>query len=405
MERSMKQQQRKGAAETASAEPQHLRQDIGVKFSFPVLFTRNVFAAENQTLDLLLRGAREQKDAKLLAFLDAGVAQANPGLAARLAAKLATLEDISHRGGVRIVPGGEQAKDGLGVVDIVGSACSDNGIDRHSYILAIGGGAMLDAVGFGASIVHRGIRLLRLPTTVLSQNDAGIGVKNGVNALGQKNFYGCFMAPFAVVDDLDLLDTLPERDWRAGIAEAVKVACIRDATFLNFLCREAAPLGIGRDRTGMERLVRECARLHLEHTGSSGDPFETGSARPLDFGHWSAHWLEMASGNRVNHGEAVAIGLGADILYAAATGLVSRADALRVIGCLKDAGFRMWEPELNRRDGSGRPEVFAGLARFREHLGGELTLVLPAPLGNSREIHDVDLDVMTQCLTELERLA
>ena len=93
-------------------------------------------------------------------------------------------------------------------------------------MVAIGGGAVLDAVGYAAATAHRGVRLIRVPTTVLSQDDSAVGVKNGINAFGKKNFVGSFAPPHAVLNDFDLLRTLQDRDWRAGISEAVKVALL-----------------------------------------------------------------------------------------------------------------------------------------------------------------------------------
>ena len=114
-------------------------------------------------------------------------------------------------------------------------AIHEYGIDRHAYVLAVGGGALLDMVGYAAATAHRGVRLVRVPTTVLSQNDSGIGVKNSVNAFGKKNFLGTFAPPFAVFNDFTFLTTLSDRDWRAGISEAIKVALLKDATFFAFL--------------------------------------------------------------------------------------------------------------------------------------------------------------------------
>jgi 3-dehydroquinate synthase len=259
---------------------------------------------------------------------------------------------------------------------------------------------MLDAVGLGAALVHRGVRVVRFPTTVLAQNDAGIGVKNGVNACGQKNFFGCFQPPFAVVNDLDFLDTLADRDWRSGIAEAIKVAAIKDVEFFRFLETNAAKIA-ARDAAAMETLVRRCARLHVEHTATSGDPFEFGSARPLDFGHWSAHWIEMASGGTVSHGEAVAFGIAIDSLYADRRGWLRPGEGDRILACLRASGFALWHELLGRRDASGRLAVLDGLDRFREHLGGELAVTLPSPLGSRREVHELDAALVGECVERL----
>src|SRR4029079_4140447 len=116
------------------------------------------------------------------------------------------------------------------------------GLDRHAFVMAVGGGALLDLVGYAAATTHRGGRLLRVPTTVLAQNDSGVGVKNGVNAFGVKNLVGTFAPPFAVINDLRFLQTLEPRERVAGMAEAVKVALVRDASFFEWMEAEAAGL-------------------------------------------------------------------------------------------------------------------------------------------------------------------
>ncbi len=199
------------------------------------------------------------------------------------------------------------------------------GVDRHAFVVGIGGGALLDPVGYAAASTHRGVRLVRVPTTVLAQNDSGVGVKNGVNAFGVKNFLGTFAPPFAVLNDSRFLRTLPPRDTIAGMAEAVKVALIRDAAFFA-LARGATPrAGAVRARRPWRTMIRRCAELHMRHIAQGGDPFETGSARPLDFGHWAAHKLESADRHELRHGEAVAIGLALDTRYSALAGMLSAA--------------------------------------------------------------------------------
>src|SRR5690606_6380451 len=224
------------------------------------------------------------------------------------------------------------------------------GIDRHSYIMAIGGGAVLDAVGYAAAIAHRGIRHLRVPTTVLSQNDSGMGVKNGINYRGKKNFIGTFSPPVAVFNDNLFLTTLSDRAWVSGISEAVKVALIKDASFFDWIQNHATALR-QRDREAMDYLIFRCAELHLQHIAGA-DPFEFGSSRPLDFGHWSAHKLEQLSGFEVLHGEAVSIGIALDTVYSAIVGLLSPSDAQRVLNVLQELDLPIFHPLLEGTEDS-----------------------------------------------------
>ena len=301
-------------------------------------------------------------------------------------------------GAPHIVPGGEAIKNDLDAVLALAAGMLDERMDRHSFVLAIGGGAVLDAVGFAAALVHRGLRAVRVPTTVLSQDDGGVGVKNGVNFAGQKNALGTFTPPFAILNDFQFLLTLPQRGWLDGVAEAFKVAIIRDALFFGWLCEHAGRLR-ARDEAAMRELVQRCARLHLDHIRTSGDPFESGRARPLDFGHWAAHKLETASAFRISHGEAVAVGVALDCWYAVEQGWFEARDFERVRRGLEESGFRLWFDEL------GCPEIFDGLREFQEHLGGELCITFPRGLGASHEIHAIDLAAMQRAIEKLRARA
>jgi 3-dehydroquinate synthase len=262
-------------------------------------------------------------------------------------------------------------------------------IDRHSFVVAVGGGAVLDAVGLVAATSHRGIRLIRVPTTVLSQNDSGVGVKNSVNLKGAKNFVGTFAPPFAVLNDIAFIDDLPTREKIAGMAEAVKVALIRDADFFHWLERNIDALSLF-ERAAMSVLIRRCAELHMRQIAHGGDPFEGGSARPLDFGHWAAHKMESLTRNHVRHGEAVAIGIALDTRYSVLAGLLEPGIEDRVAALLELLGFRLWHPVLEARAADGSSPIMQGVAEFREHLGGELTITLLADIGRGVEVHEMD---------------
>jgi 3-dehydroquinate synthase len=273
-------------------------------------------------------------------------------------------------------------------------------VDRQSFVIIIGGGAVMDAVGLAAALVHRGLRQVRVPTTVLGQNDAGVGVKNGVNFRGGKNAIGTFAPPFAVLNDFQFLLSLGQRDWLCGVAEAFKVAIIRDREFFNWLVENAAKFP-ARDFEAMQRLVIRCAEIHLEHIRSNGDPFEYGRARPLDFGHWSAHKLELMSGFRISHGEAVASGVLLDSIYAAKQGWISTAELALIRTGLQQSGFALWFEEFEQRGSDGQRVVFGGLRDFQEHLGGELTVTFPRGLGARQEAHEIDLAKMDAAIQEL----
>lgn len=274
---------------------------------------------------------------------------------------------------------------------------------RHSYVIIIGGGASLDLVGFAASTAHRGVRLIRFPTTTLSQGDGGVGVKNGVNFFGKKNWVGTFSVPDAVVNDFTFLHSLPKNQKRAGYVEAIKVALIRDRSFFEFIEENADSLA-KFDEKVLEQVIRKSAALHLDHIASSGDPFEKGSARPLDFGHWVAHKLEQISSFKIGHGDAVAIGLSVDLTYAAHVGLVKQKTTDRILNLLEKLEFPLYNDLLFKISDQGKRVILEGLEEFREHLGGELTITLIQGIGEGIEVHAMDQSAIIKAVDDLQKL-
>ena len=380
-----------------------LEYDIRLSFRFPVYFSRDVFASANTVLLKAAPSAVAPRPARILFVVDEGVVDASAGLVSgiqRYCRDHAGALELA--GPILVVPGGERVKNDPAPTQQVLQAIQDAALDRHSYVAAVGGGAVLDMVGYAAAMAHRGIRLIRFPTTVLSQDDSGVGVKNGINAFGQKNYLGTFTPPFAVINDSAFLATLSDRDWRGGLSEAVKVALIKDGSFFD-LIEELAPRLAARDMRAMELVVRRSAELHLQHIATSGDPFETGSSRPLDFGHWSAHKLERLTNHEVRHGEAVAIGIALDTTYSHLCGFLPEGDWKRVIALLRTLGLAIYAPELTHQAGA-HPAVLHGLEEFREHLGGRLTIMLLKAIGVPFDAHEIDKGVMLGSIEVLRTL-
>ena len=373
-------------------------QRFAVAYQYPVAFTRGVFDPANPLLADVLALREPARRHRALVFADSGLIAARPGLGAAVEAYSA-----AHAAHIELVAppvavaGGEAVKTDLTHIEAVQDAIHAHAIDRHSYVIAIGGGAVLDAVGLAAATAHRGVRHVRVPTTVLAQNDSGVGVKNAVNLKGVKNYIGSFAPPWAVLNDFDFLDSLPRPERIAGIAEAVKVALIRDRAFFDWIERNAAPLATFA-REAEEHMIRRCAELHMHQIAHGGDPFETGSARPLDFGHWSAHKLEALTRHRVRHGEAVAIGIALDARYSVLAGLLEPGAEERIAVLLESLGLRIWHPAMARRGPDGEFAILRGLMEFREHLGGELTVTLLAGIGTGVEVHAIDPALVADAL-------
>lgn len=364
-------------------------QRFQVSYAYPVIFTRQAFAPDNLVLQEVLQEAGAGPH-RLAVFIDSGVAASFPDIAHELTEHFQGMADMARLATPPIiVSGGEQAKADSNVLDMALEVVREHALCRQSFMLVIGGGAVLDAVGFAAATAHRGVRLIRMPSTVLAQNDAGVGVKNGINLFGRKNFWGVHAPPFAVINDSLFLQGLSRRELREGVAEAVKVALIRDPEMFRWLMarrRELAELLPG----AMEEMIRRCAEAHLQHIACCGDPFELGSARPLDFGHWAAHALEEMSAGELRHGEAVAVGTALDSIYSHLAGLLGKQDMETILSLLKDLGLPMSHPLLKQLDVEG------ALSCFREHLGGQLHVSLLTGLGASREVTSIDTALMHQ---------
>ena len=371
-----------------------ITQSFNVHFEYKTYFSKHIFSIENPLLrDVICYNPTEGRK-KILIVLDSGVAQANPKLISEIKSYTTHYQaDIDLRGEIMIVEGGEAAKNNENYVNAILQAVNDCAICRHSYLIAIGGGAVLDMAGFAAAIAHRSVRHIRIPTTVLSQNDSGVGVKNGVNAFNKKNFTGTFKPPQAVINDSDFLLTLSERDWRSGISEAIKVALIKDSVFFEQIEANAHLLA-ARNMHAMENLIYKCAAMHIAHIASK-DPFEMGSSRPLDFGHWAAHKLEYLTNYTLRHGEAVAIGIALDTTYSYLHNMLSEQEWKRVIQLIKQLGFQLsHEALLAKQDGEYL--IIRGLNEFKEHLGGELTIMLLTEIGKGMEVNQIDKDKMIQ---------
>ncbi len=372
----------------------NIQQRFSVPFEYPLVTTKGIFDINNQEFVALI-GDIEQPS-KFICFIDENVAKSHSQLLKQI---VTYSEEYTHLvrlvSAPQLIEGGEAAKNTDKHVQQVVSAIEEHAICRHSYVVVIGGGAVIDTVGYAAAIAHRGVRLIRIPTTVLAQNDSAVGVKNGINAFGKKNFIGTFAPPFAVINDQEFLTTLEQRDWIAGISEAIKVALIKDASFYEFIRKAAYKLS-DRDEGAMQELIYRCAKLHMQHI-ASGDPFESGSSRPLDFGHWSAHKLEHMSNFTMRHGEAVAKGMALDVCYSFLLGLIDAEVCNNILEVLQAVGFDI-SIDLNAKD---QRILLGGLEEFREHLGGELTITLIDAIGSKKDVHEIDYALMKDALVLL----
>ena len=378
-----------------------LERTIHLELVHRIEFTRDLFSPVNSVLSDVVSKSGSTEPSKFIVFVDGGVVGGKQNLLREIEswfnAKDGELELVDSP---FVLPGAEACKNDWSLIPEIWEKMNRNSIDRHSYVLAIGGGAFLDMVGFAASTAHRGVRLVRVPTTSLSQGDGGVGVKNGINYFGKKNWIGSFSVPFAVINDFAFLESLDDTSRRAGIIEAIKVALVRNKKFFVEIEKLSDRL-FKLEQSALEYVIQRSAEEHVDHISTSGDPYELGSARPLDFGHWVAHKLEQISAFRIGHGEAVAVGLAVDLIYSKRVGIISKDDCDRILNLIRSTGFNIYDPELSRIE-AGRSVILQGLEEFREHLGGILTITLVPEIGRKIEVNDMD---ETEILASIDELS
>lgn len=378
-----------------------ITQRFEVGYEYKVTFTNNAFDLANPILrDALLSKSTPGIPVRVMFIVENAISEASPDILADIANYIVSLgDDVILTSPPRVMMGGEALKS-LGPIEGLCAIFAENKLCRHSFLGILGGGAFLDTVGLAASLTHRGIRQIRFPTTTLSQNDSGVGVKTGVNMFEKKNFIGTFAPPFAVVNDSAFLATLRYRDWISGVTEAFKVAMIADSEFFDWLLSKSAKLA-ECDESTMSRLIKRSAELHTTHIATSGDPFEMGSARPLDFGHWAAHKLESMTNGELRHGEAVGIGLLIDTHYAAETGLVDNTVFEMVKSAFEKMKLPIFHEALLETNQSGDLAVLDGIEDFREHLGGALHVTLPNGIGKKIEVTSLNREIITKTIRML----
>jgi 3-dehydroquinate synthase len=377
---------------------QPIQRQCDLPFSVPFLhrlrFTDDICGPDFDVLLELLDGG-EQGRARVLLVTETALEAS----AAALVGRLRAAESVELVADPLRIEGGEDSKNSVDAIKYLLQQFNAANLDRRSYVVVIGGGALLDAVGFAAAIAHRGIRLVRLPTTTLAQADSGVGVKNAINFFDKKNWIGTFAVPWAVCNDLRLLESLPDRDFRSGFSEAVKVSLLKDPRGFDWLCDHANDIR-GRSMSVVQNAIHRSCMLHLRHITAGGDPFEMLEARPLDFGHWSAHRLEPLTQFQLRHGEAVALGVAIDCIYSSRMFGFPEHDALRVYRCLSQLGMQLWHPLLLPAE-----RLMQGLEEFRQHLGGRLTITMLRRIGEPINVHQIDANVMKESIESLQTFA
>jgi len=288
------------------------------------------------------------------------------------------LASVSHE--ALFLPGGEERKR-LAPLEELAEEMLERGADRTSMVIAYGGGIVNDMAGFLAAIFMRGIPVVQIPTTLLAQVDAAIGGKTGVNLLGGKNLLGSFHQPLAVLIDPALLDTLPDREYRAGLYEIIKAGIIREVGLFEFL-EDCSAEVLAREPDAVDRIVADSVRMKAEVV--SADEREGDLRRILNFGHTFGHALEAETHyTRFLHGEAVAWGMRAAVHLGRLTGHVGAQDGGRILAMLETYG------PIPPLDGISAENLFARLAHDKKTVQGNVHFVLPVRIGEVTVISGV----------------
>ena len=281
---------------------------------------------------------------------------------------------------VLFLPGGEENKR-LAPLEALAEQMVARGADRSSVVIAFGGGIVNDMGGFLAAIFMRGIPVVQIPTTLLAQVDAAVGGKTGVNLVSGKNLIGSFHQPLVVLTDPALLDTLPEREYRAGLYEVIKCGIIRDADLFRFLTEQSAAV-LAREPAAVDRIIADSVRIKAEVV--TADERESDLRRILNFGHTFGHALEAETAyTRFLHGEAVAFGMRAAIYLGEMSGYVSAEDCADMFETIDHYG------PIPSLVGISTDNLFSRLAHDKKTIQSRIHFVLPVRIGEVKVVAGV----------------
>lgn len=273
----------------------------------------------------------------------------------------------------------------------------DQKVERRDIVIALGGGVVGDLVGFAAAVLRRGVRFVQIPTTLLAQVDSSVGGKTGINTTQGKNLVGAFHQPALVLADTGALATLPERDFLAGYGEVVKYGLLGDPLFFEWLEVEGANLR--RDPAALQRAVRRSVEMKAEIV--IRDETEEGDRALLNLGHTFCHALEKATGygDRLLHGEGVAIGCALAFDLSARLGLCSQEEPSRVRAHLRDMGTKVDLSDIPG-DLPDAATLLALMGQDKKVIDGRLRFILARGIGQAFVAEDVPPEVVTALLTE-----
>jgi len=287
------------------------------------------------------------------------------------------------------LPPGESKKR-LGPVEHAAEEMIRRGGDRSSLVVAFGGGIVNDMGGFLAAIFMRGIPVIQIPTTLLAQVDAAIGGKTGVNLQCGKNLIGSFHQPLAVLIDPALLETLPEREYRAGLYEILKAGVIREPSLFRYLAEHSREV-LAREPAAVDRIIADAVRMKAEVV--SGDEREADVRRILNFGHTFGHALEAETGyTQFLHGEAVAWGMRAAVYLGELAGYLSAEDSVEILELIESYG------PIPPLTGVSADNLLGRLVHDKKTVQGRVHFVLPIRIGEVTVVSGIDEKLVREAI-------
>lgn len=288
-----------------------------------------------------------------------------------------------------ILPDGEKYKTWAMTEQVLTYALSKN-LSRKTLLLALGGGVVGDLAGFAAAVYLRGIPFVQIPTTLLAQVDSSVGGKVAVNHVLGKNMIGSFYHPKMVLTDINTLNTLPEREWLAGLAEVIKYGIIWDGQFFQFLQEHKEPI-LARDQACVTKVISRCCEIKAEIVNI--DEKEQGLRAVLNFGHTVGHAIERATNYKVyRHGEAVAIGMAVAVRLAVLMDVLLPQDGEMLIDALESWGFSIKMPSIPVQ------QVIEGLSYDKKTVGDNIIFILPRKIGKVDMVNLCDRELIEQAI-------
>ncbi|MCL1126417.1 3-dehydroquinate synthase family protein [Shewanella surugensis] len=399
-----KEQQKQPSTRLAPPLNNTLQSHSSIHEQCPIIFTQDLWAMKDThkspLLMLLNNQKKQQETLTICCIIDENVSKQQSNLRLRIQHFFNACQHVNLISPPIIISEKEQEKQST-IIKKLYPLFSQNALNKHSQIIAIGGGSLFDAVSFTVNTCYQGLPFIRVPSTVLSASDTSIKDQSNINIFSNGSPLSNVSRPLAVFNDFSLLNRSTTQDKHAGLVLIIKIAILKDAQFFNWLEVNANALFHCCPKEN-QYAIQRCAQLALQHTTSTAHFHEQEIISPLEYGHWSAYKLKKLSQDPLNDAQALAIGICLDAYYSTRIGLLHQDYSIRIVKLFNRVGFSLWHNALfdNTR---GELTLLKGLDEFRLKFGPTLHIPLLTSIGYSKTIHNIDHDVMKEAVEDLFR--